>query len=265
MEQGTPNGSFWKTRLGVTSIIVGGAALVGAVGYAMSASKSSSASGSTSSSGASQNPPGPYPTSQAYPVSPGTWYLFDIGSSSHWTDANWSVTGGPALVQAIIAAGFVNPVVQPDPSDPSASTYLVAAQWPSAATETQVFDNPPAWYIKPATMRAVSGTPALPTTYAVPTGNWFTFTVWTGLPPNDPNFVSYVKELLSAAGWGTITNGQIDSILVTQSASNPEDANVAALWAQGAPASFTDGAPLWGLLAAPVDTGSTSQPPQPGA
>ncbi len=245
-------------------MVVAGAAVVGTIAYVANSSKSAAAAAGATPA-----------KQQQMPVVPGAWYVFDIISSSKWNVPGWS--GAPLLAAlegsaqgtgvAAGSGGFSSVYIEADPSDPTASTYLVLAQWPSSASATVVVDSPPAWSIQPATWQSPANPPK-PNSYTAPSnGDWYTFTIWTALNPSDPKFPGYVQEILSSIGWGAATataNGTTYSgILVTQSSSNPANANVAAQWTGAAGATFLDGVPLWGLLAAPVDTGSTAQPAQP--
>ena len=250
----------------ITTGVVAGAAAIGTIAYVAN-SKSAAAAAAAGATPAKQ---------QSMPVTPGSWYVFDIVSSSKWNVAGWSgapllaalegTGGGTGLMAG--SGGFSNVYIEADPSDPTASTYLVLAQWPANATAKVVTDSPPAWSIQPATWQSPAN-PPMPQSYTIANGDWYTFTIWTALNPSDPNFATYVKEMLTSLGWGTATaapSGTVYAgILVTQSASNPANAHVAAQWTGQAGGSFSDGVPLWGLLAPPTDTGSTSQPAQPAS
>jgi hypothetical protein len=247
-------GSFLKSPAGIATLLVGTAAVVGgAVYYA------NNKTAATATAGASVNPSGAPPT--GFTVAQGSQYVFDITVST--AALNWmqAANGPTALNLALQSAGWAVQSIQPDPSVPDGSRYAVIATWNLPATATQ--DNPAGgWSIDATSLQAATNA-LLPQTWAMPVNNdWYTFTVATSFQGVTPaNIALYVQAFLYANGFGAKGPQTYANILVTPSASNPLNVNVAAQW-NGQATSFLDGPPLWWLLAAPVDAGS-SQSPQP--
>lgn len=253
--------AFWKSSAGITSAIVAAAAVAGALTYwlkkspacppALPPSATQPISTSSTAGPVSANPSVAVTQPASYAVNPGGYYVFDITSSSHWTDPQWTVA---PLAQALQAAGWTVLSVQPDPSDPSASRYGVVAQWGGTTLSTQ--DDPPAWSIDPATYLPTAS-PLLPQSYAMPgASTWVTFQVATSFQPSDPNLAAYVAAILAANGFATPR--------ATPTSANATVVNVAAQWT-GAASGFTDGPPIWWLLAAPEAVAGNADPGQPGA
>lgn len=247
--------SFWKSSSGVMTAIALG---IGAVGAAAAVLTKKPAT----------TPPVPTPTpTPTTGVQAGTQNAAGQTTFSNVAAGYYylNVLSSTNPTAALSAVGFGQLQVQTDPFN--TNNWLVTAYWTAPSGATTFTDGGSTWQVNvrmglPALLAA---TPPIPQSVTGLVANdWYTFSVRTeflqNATDNGESAAGVLATVLESSGWGSSSTPPLITAAADTS-STPDTWNAAAQWT-GIATTTQDAPPLWVLLGAPINVGTTT-PPQP--